>query len=76
MRVTIVPAENKVNIDGVAKFGIDCSGLPSDVSVIQWGGSSGWVEFVNDGHGEFVPNAMIADFAPYQYLVEAWGTAG
>ena len=76
MRVTIVRAENKVNVDGVVRFGIDCSGLPPGVNVVQWGGSSGWIEFVNDGHGEFIPNESIADFSPYQHLVDTWGAAG
>jgi hypothetical protein len=78
MKVTIVNAENRVIVDGVQKPNIDCSALPAYVSVIQWdeASSSGWIEFVNDGHGVFLPNVKIIDFAPYRHLVQAWEAVG
>jgi hypothetical protein len=72
-KITINRADGQVTIDGVTRK-IDCGSLPSYVSVIQWSddASAGWIEFVNDGHGAFLPNARIVDFAPYQYLRDAW----
>ena len=32
--------------------------------------------YLNDGHGVFLPNVKIIDFAPYRHLVQAWEAAG
>lgn len=75
MRVTIVRENNAVTIDGATRE-VDCSGVDSDIRVIQWIDETGWLEFVN-GLGEpFRVNQPIDDIGPYQYLIDAWGDVG
>jgi hypothetical protein len=47
MRLTIVPIDNKVVVDNVAKFPLDLSacGIPSNVWALQWYGTEGEIEF-------------------------------
>ncbi len=73
MKATILRATNHVVVDGVPAD-IDCSHLPSYVSVVQWDGETkdGWIEFVQDGKGAFLPNMKIADLGPYRFLLDAW----
>jgi hypothetical protein len=73
MRVTINRVDNQVVVGGMARP-IDCSHLPSYVSLVQWddGAVSGWIEFINDGRGAFMPNCKIVDLAPYRPLIDAW----
>lgn len=53
-RITIIPSDGVVIVDGNAKFQpfdlSDC-GIPSDVHALQWFGATGWVEFVESPDG-------------------------
>ncbi len=75
-KITINRVDGQMTVAGEIRK-VDCSALPTYVSVIQWSdeAESGWIEFVNDGHGAFLPNAKIVDFAPYEYLRQAWSAA-
>jgi hypothetical protein len=46
MRLTIVPIDSKVVIDGTAKFSLDLSacGIPQDVHALQWYETEGEIE--------------------------------
>lgn len=46
MRITVIPTENKVYIDGVCKYKIDLSGMDQTIRAIQWNGDSGRVEYM------------------------------
>jgi hypothetical protein len=75
MRVTIIPADNQVYVDGKCRT-VDCSALPPDIHAIQWDGTRGHVEFRNGSSPEdFRPNRVITDFAPFQNLIDAWRAA-
>jgi hypothetical protein len=77
MRVTIIPADNQVYVDGLCRF-VDCSALPMNIQAIQWNGKRGHIEFKNVGvstPGDFRLNRIITDFSPYQRLVDAWTAA-
>ena len=76
MRVTINRVDGHVLVDGQVRD-VECASLPAYVSVIQWDddAAAGWIEFINDGHGVFLPNSRIVDFSPYAYLIEAWEAA-
>lgn len=73
--ITIIRPDNSIVIDGIGRE-VDCSSLPAYVKAIQWTRVSGWIEFVQDGKGQFLPNLTIADFAPYNYLIEKWTEVG
>jgi len=80
--VTIIRPDNYVLADtpeGVQEARlVDCSSLPPEVSVVQWFGDHGWIEYVNDisqfGKPDFVfrANEPITDFEQYQPYLAAW----
>lgn len=51
MRLTIIPTDSAVYIDGVCKMPLDLSGcgIPLDIHALQWFGEKGWLEFTDDG---------------------------
>lgn len=56
-RITIIPADGFVSIDGVCKsHPLDYSscGIPADVHALQWYDTRGWIEF-NDDNDPFTP---------------------
>lgn len=76
MRVTIIKDDNAVNLDGMRRT-VDCTDLPADFHALQWGGTSGEVEYrmtrcdhcsARSKKG----NVLISDLSPYQKYVDAW----
>lgn len=50
-RITIIPSDGFISIDGVSKFQpFDFSGclIPSDIHALQWYNNRGWIEFTDD----------------------------
>ena len=53
MKLTIIPSDNTVYIDGMA-LRVDCSSVADSgapgvaVHAVQWNGSTGWIEYVGD----------------------------
>jgi hypothetical protein len=47
MRLTIIPIDKTVYKDSKSWFDLDLSscGIPDSVHALQWGGTSGWVEY-------------------------------
>mgnify|MGYP006283115693 CR=1 FL=1 len=47
MRLTIIPVDDAVYVDGVCRLPLDLSpcNIPSDVHALQWDQDSGWIEF-------------------------------
>jgi hypothetical protein len=43
-RLTVVPADEAVYVDGFGYLGFDLSFVPSDVHALQWDGEEGWIE--------------------------------
>ena len=71
-RVTIVPADSLVIVDGRGLH-VDCSSLAPDIHAIQWDGLTGWVE-----HNDGTPNTQVSQ-AEYDALIAlalaAWESA-
>ncbi|WP_439366040.1 hypothetical protein ACNJYD_08960 [Bradyrhizobium sp. DASA03005] len=70
MRVTIIPLENRIIVEGFSEA-VDCSSLDPAIHVVHWYGEHGEIEFVNTA-GTVKANETITDFAAYQHLVDAW----
>ena len=67
-RVTVVPSDNVVVVDGVSKV-VDCSNVPKFIHAIQWDGVRGHIEFVpidNVHQG----NLAITSFDQFSYLLD------
>ena len=73
MRVTVVPADRMVAIDGVV-MRVDISDLPG-VHAMQWYGSRGEIEYLADDNGNRPLNSKIDNFTPFEDYVEAWREA-
>ena len=74
-QVSIIPAGNRVTIDGESRP-VDCTMLDPVIHATQWDEErqSGHVEFVdedpNDGYRE--PNIALDSIALYQFLIDEW----
>jgi hypothetical protein len=73
MRVTIIPADGFVSIDGEGFSGLDLSFMATDIHAVQWYGTDGELER-KDNRGKIVANEIFTDISPYQAAIDAWNT--
>lgn len=59
MKLTIVPIDKVVIVDGVAIHDIDMLGIDPDVHAVQFDGNGGWIEY-KDGNNE--PIQSVSQF--------------
>lgn len=71
MRVTIIPADRMVMVDGEARAPLAFAIDPA-IHAVQWHGDWGEVEFIATSPGGKPPNEIITDMAPFQAAVDAW----
>jgi hypothetical protein len=72
MRVTIIPCDRLVIVDGVAKRDLDLSFM-ADVHAVQWYDTWGDVERTDAQFKH--SNEHITSIAPYQAAIDAWNAA-
>jgi len=70
MRLTIVPEDSVVYIDGVCKHGIDLSFM-SDIHAVQWYDTWGEIERV-DPETRVPSNERITSIEQFQPAIDAW----
>lgn len=71
MQVTVIVEDQFVGVDGEFRT-VDLSELDPTIRIIQWKDAKGEIEFVD----ESLKNEKITNFAPYQWIVDDWTTAG
>jgi hypothetical protein len=71
MRVTIVPADGFVSVDGEGYSGLDLSFIPVQIHAVQWYGTSGEIEH-QDSRGRAVSNQEISDIDAFRQALDAW----
>lgn len=76
MKVSIIPSDNVVVVDGVPRR-VDCSSVPPEVHAVQWQDAVGVVEYVDDdpNDGQAPAPQRITSLGEYQALVDAWQAA-
>jgi hypothetical protein len=74
MRVTIIPEDGFVSVDGEGYTGIDLSFMDSSIHAVQWYGEEGDLE-IQDSRGRIVENKDIYSLEPYQPALDAWQAA-
>lgn len=74
MRVTIIPADGFVSVNGEGYGRLDLSFMGADIHALQWYGTDGEIER-RDGRGRIVANEEFADLTPYQPALDAWQVA-
>ena len=74
MRVTIIPIDGFVSVDGEGYSGLDLSFMASDIHALQWYEADGELE-VKDARGRVIENRSIDSLEPYQPALDAWQAA-
>ncbi len=63
MRLTIIPSDNAVYVDGNSKLNLDLTSciIPNNIRALQWYETKGWFEFTDDGDPftPLAPNEII-----------------
>lgn len=74
MRVSISKIDGTVVKDGESFEKINMSGIPDDVSIVQWYDTTGEIEYIDKSKLPVIStirNETITDFSPYQKYVDA-----
>jgi hypothetical protein len=74
MRVTIIPADGFVSVDGEGYIDLDLSFMASDIHALQWYDTEGELE-IQDARGRVIENRPIDSLGPYQPALDAWQAA-
>ena len=72
MRVTIIPDDGFVSVDGVGYAGLNLSAVDPAVHAVQWYGEDGEVEVRNPVTRKMVENRSITSFDEFQVALDAW----
>jgi hypothetical protein len=75
MRVTIIPSDGFVSIDGNGFSDLDLSSIDPSVHAVQWYETHGEIEFKNAVTGKMVTNTEITSLEQFQVAIDAWNTA-
>lgn len=73
MRLTIIPVDGTVIVDGNPKYqplDLSACAIPSDVHALQWYENRGWIEF-SDDNDPFTPKPANQDI----YSLPDWANA-
>jgi hypothetical protein len=74
MRVTIIPVDGFVSVDGEGYGDLDLSFMDSDIHALQWYETEGELE-IEDARGRVIENRPIDSLEPYQPALDAWQAA-
>ena len=72
MRVTIIPSDGSVTIDGDGRAPIDLSFMGQDIHAVQWYETWGEIERKDPETGAMTANEHIADLSLFQAAIDAW----
>ena len=75
MKLTIIPSDGAVYVDGLCISGLDFP-YPKNVHAVQWDGEKGWIEFMSNA--EFIkPQNEYIDELPIWVVVakQKWSEA-
>jgi len=75
MRITIIPSDGFVSVDGIGYSGLDLSAIDSSVHAVQWYGENGEVEVRDLLTRKMVENRNIISITEFQPALTAWQTA-
>jgi hypothetical protein len=74
MRVTIIPADGFVSVDGEGYSGLDLNFMDANIHALQWYETEGELE-IQDTRGRVIENRPIDSLEPYQPALDAWQVA-
>jgi hypothetical protein len=71
MKVTIIPADGFVSVNGEGFSNLDLSFMDSTIHAIQWYGEDGEIERKNS-RGNIIANESITSLEPFQAALDIW----
>ena len=74
MKVTIIPSDGFVSIDGYGFSGLDLSGIDQSVHAVQWYDTHGEVEVKDPITKKIVANTEITSIEQFQVAIDIWNT--
>jgi hypothetical protein len=74
MRVTIIPEDGFVSVDGEGHSELDLSSIDPSVHAVQWYSTEGAVEY-KDEKGRATHNEQITSLDEFQPALDAWQAA-
>jgi hypothetical protein len=75
MRVTIIPDDGFVSIDGSGYHDLDLSAIDASIHAVQWYGAEGEVEVRNPVTRKMIENRTITSLSEFQPALDAWNVA-
>lgn len=72
MRVTILPDDSSVSVDGEGYGGLDLSFMDADVHAVQWYDTHGEVERKDPVTKKMTGNEEITSFDQFQQAITVW----
>lgn len=71
MRLTIIPSDGFVSVDGYGFNGLDLSFMDASIHAVQWYETEGEVE-KKDSRGRVVENEVITSIEQFQSVLDLW----
>jgi hypothetical protein len=76
MRLTIIPIDGAVYVDGYSFSGLDLAVAPANVHALQWKNDKGWIEFKDLDDGTKPENQAITELPSWANLCKVkWDEA-
>ena len=75
MRLTIIPVDGFVGIDGKGFGGLNLSFMDASVHAVQWYETHGEVEVKDPATGRMTTNEVITSIEVYQPAIDVWQAA-
>lgn len=75
MRVTIIPIDGAVSVDGKGFGGLDLSFMDASVHAVQWYETHGEIEVKDPITGRMVANEVITSIDAFQPAIDVWEAA-
>lgn len=72
MKVTIIPRDAVVAVDGVAIQGIDMSTLDPELHAVQWYGEAGEEEYSDPATSKMLRNVVITSLDAYSAQLQEY----
>lgn len=70
MRVSIIPEDGVIVIDGHAIDGLDLSGIRKEIHAVQWYETAGDVEIKDAATNKNIQNVEITDLSEFQQYID------
>jgi len=74
MRITIIPSDGFVSIDGYGFSGLNLSSIDPTVHAVQWYDTHGEIEVKDLATGRMVANTEITSLEQFQVAIDIWNS--